>query len=120
MYFIRANNQKLKQATQGGFPQNLPEWKMNHHHPGYITRSLGNSIFSVCPCSTKNWQNLPERRFIEQNTCTSTGNIFVARTYLGEEHSFPVTDMNDIAELSGPAGTPKIAFWGLVAPEDVI
>ena len=102
MLFTGVRNDTLFEATKSGFPVTGRD-DSRKTHPIFVLgfedcRTQDKNEFRrptvpgpiVCPGSTKNWNDKPDRRYLRAGAVTSSKKVIQADTYLVEEHSFVV------------------------------
>lgn len=124
MYFLNARNTTLYNHTRGGFPYDKP--KDEHAvHPIFVLEMTREGPI-ICPCSTKDWDTVDNRRYIPASTITDIGNRINYDNYLVEEHSFRLprdsvfdgSFQNDFTNIGRPDCKPLVCM-GVVRKKDI-
>lgn len=139
MLFTGVRNDTLFDATEGGFPVTSGDDSRKTHpifvlgfedgktrdESGFLRYPVAGPI--VCPGSTKNWNDKPDRRYLRSGAVTSNKKIIQADTYLVEEHSFVVPRNlayhEEFEEKYTNARCPQnkpLYCMGVVRKEDII
>lgn len=125
MLFTGVRNDTLFEATAGGFPV-TGGGNSQETHPIFVLE-LRKSGPQVCPCSTKNWYDRADRRYLRAGAVTSNKKIIKHDTYLADEHPFTVPRGMEYAEEfeekytnKNDPGEKPLYCMGVVRDEDII
>lgn len=139
MLFTGVRNNTLFEATRGSFPVTGGDDSARTHpifvlgfEDGKTRNEDGLPKYSapgplVCPCSTKNWHDKPDRSYLRSGAVTSNQSLIREHTYLVTEHPFVVPrGMEYLEEFEEkytnqrrPQSKPLYCM-GVVREEDVI